>query len=485
MNNEQQTGVEIVHDAAALCDVPWWKRWLLVMVGRAHFVDERFRVVVARAPALRSWSDAEVNVARQVKKLRAMLPVGTLSETTGRYSDEPPHYSYSFGPKGHGGDFSCRARAMWRAVGENIERVLWLDTHFYRDERHFDVRVGRTIRTMPAGTMDLSALAGWSSDTQAQHPELRWDKDTPFSFIRARGIGSTPSAHVPLQLMSAAYHRQHVRREGQEDENEPMLRWGVTTGLASGRSLDDAVLSGMCEVIERDAFMITYLNRLSPPRLNFAALSDTFPALREVLASFRRYALDLHLVVLPTDFRVHAVLAVVIDNSGIGPRITVGASVKFDIAEAVLSAAVETLLVRCHLRRISFGTYTHKQKHMGRTSRLVLWAQKESAHDLSFLLDGPLVAPPIHPAPAGTRQKLAMLHEDMKNNGVDGYYVEISRGTTSRIGLPCVFVLMPQMQPLHLDERIPYFGGGRLATVPAACGYTPCTKYNTMPHPFP
>ena len=48
-----------------------------------------------------------------------------------------------------------------------------------------------------------------------------------------------------------------------------MLRWAVTTGLATGQSLEEAIAKGILEVVERDAFMISYLNRLSPASRRF------------------------------------------------------------------------------------------------------------------------------------------------------------------------------------------------------------------------
>jgi ribosomal protein S12 methylthiotransferase accessory factor len=51
-----------------------------------------------------------------------------------------------------------------------------------------------------------------------------------------------------------------------------------------------------------------------------------------------------------------------------------------------------------------------------------------------------------------------------------------------------VMVIIPELQPMHLDERHPYLGGERLYQMPVTLGYKDRPsreeELNPFPHPF-
>src|SRR5437764_1164284 len=47
----------------------------------------------------------------------------------------------------------------------------------------------------------------------------------------------------------------------------------TSNGLAAGPTVVAAVRSGLCELIERDAFSVTWLNRLAAPEIQLAGVN--------------------------------------------------------------------------------------------------------------------------------------------------------------------------------------------------------------------
>src|SRR5262249_15974708 len=112
---------------------------------------------------------------------------------------------------------------------------------------------------------------------QLADPAIRarpFTSSTPVRWVRGFALPAAEPAYLPVQLVYLA---------GTEPSaGEAAIGYSPSSGLAWGPGLARAVLVGLLEVVERDAFMITWYNRLSLPRLDWR--SD--PAL---VAFERRY----------------------------------------------------------------------------------------------------------------------------------------------------------------------------------------------------
>jgi ribosomal protein S12 methylthiotransferase accessory factor len=75
---------------------------------------------------------------------------------------------------------------------------------------------------------------------------------------------------VPACLMSLPYSAPF------REQGEQTIGPSISTGQAAAASTEAALLGGLCEVIERDAFSIAWLNRLSMPEVQI----DSDPVLR-------------------------------------------------------------------------------------------------------------------------------------------------------------------------------------------------------------
>ncbi len=345
--------------------------------------------------------------------------------------------------------------------------------------------------------VDIFNLAGFSNEQKKDIDVLKFDEKTVFGWIPARSIASGKKIWCPAQLASSKYFRENVKTTGSENRKEPMLRWAVTTGLATGQSLEEALVKGILEVVERDAFMICYLNKLSPPLADLDNLAEQDSDLEKILKNFRRYNLEAHLLHLPTDFPVHAYLAMVIDRTGLGPALSAGASADFDPKTCLLDGLAEALNVRLNLKK-SFREETGPTEKLDRRGRLLWWTKGENIPKIDFFLNGAKAKLDLKKeisifAEFGEKssrrkyysEKMDLLKKYLQEKNYEAVYTELTDPDIRKLGFRSVQVILPELQPMHLDESIPYFGGKRLKEIPQKFGYKPAEELNKIPHPFP
>src|SRR5262249_16982794 len=111
-----------------------------------------------------------------------------------------------------------------------------------------------------------------------------------------------------------------------------------TSGGACHTEPTMAVLSGLLEIIERDSLMITWLRRISPCRIDYAA----DPAIGKIYEQyFSGSNLDVNVFEITLDIPVPTVLVVGSGTTSRGPFWAVGAAARPAKCDAVLKALKE------------------------------------------------------------------------------------------------------------------------------------------------
>lgn len=104
---------------------------------------------------------------------------------------------------------------------------------------------------------------------------------------------------IPASLAVTGYSLQHP-----DERISPIL----STGFAAGTRLAQTILRGIYELVERDAFMIAWLNRLSCPRLQVRSTSSS---ICESLRQLSDEGFTVDFVDLTTDLKIPVVLSVI------------------------------------------------------------------------------------------------------------------------------------------------------------------------------
>ncbi|HPN96411.1 MAG TPA: YcaO-like family protein [Candidatus Moranbacteria bacterium] len=417
-----------------------------------------------------------------------------------RFPDEPFIYQYrtkingSF--FGKGAHLFDEEKALWKSLNESIKKYLWNSSEdFYKKSLIFS-----SYQKIKNEALNIHSLAGFTQEQRNKNRELYFDDNTKFGWIKARDILSGKNIFCPVQLLSENYHNLNVKTESASQKLEPMLRWNEPTGLAIGKSLEEAITKGVLEIIRKDAFAICYLNKISPPVIDFEDLASQDADMMNILRTIRRYKLELRLTKLPTDFPAKVILAIILDNTGIGPALTVGISAGFDIKECILNSVSESLSARQFARRELGSSSKDEQaadiESLDKRSRLIFWSKIENRPQLDFLINGETVKidlirdRKLFPEKTGVplrkyyEKKLAILKNKIKKGNFQAIFAELTTKEIRNKGLRCVKVVIPELQPLHLIEKNPYYGGKRLKEIPSKFGYKPAEEINKVPHPF-
>lgn len=370
--------------------------------------------------------------------------------------------------------------ALSAALAEATERHIWFEmTDYFVDER----RASRADISQIGEMLAPERFTGFSDEFRHAHPryELR---DVPYTWLRGTNLLEKTPVYLPAQVISGSERLRHARHK-----DEPTIVYPITTGLATWPTQEGAYLRGIVEGIERDAFMVTWLNQLSPPRFDVEALCARNPALSKLVAHVRRYRLEPHFVRLVTDAPTHVICAILEDTTGNAPRFGIGLKAGADAANAAEGAIFEALRgrrgARLFLGQKNEGDAPVAMRDVGHYRRVLYWAEKNCAERLAFLIAG---ATQDIREPWDTDSESAHLQRLLTWIREKGYACAAVSFTRSKANLTpwhIELTIIPELHPMHFREHEPYLGGKRLTEVPRALGYTPRNKpYLDDPHPF-
>src|SRR3989344_4104345 len=242
----------------------------------------------------------------RAEKFRAASIIKSYRPTPG-FCDEPPIFSWiaEFASSRTKENFSGGAsahderQALTATLAEALERYLWLETTDYfvspqRATTHEISKSGQAI--LP------ERFAGFSPEQRTKNSRLTLAPDAEYLWVRGYSWTAGKNIWIPAQVVSG----KHGGKNFSNKDSEPVIVAAITTGLATGPTLEFALLNGALEIIERDALMITWLNQLSPPRIDLDAVQKGSASLAALLESCKRYRLGVEALRMPTDAPAYA-----------------------------------------------------------------------------------------------------------------------------------------------------------------------------------
>lgn len=291
------------------------------------------------------------------------------------------------------------------------------------------------------------------------------------------GINATTSTKtfLPAQLIDL---------NNRKFKNEPQLSTIISTGAAGGFELESTLLRGIYEVIERDAFMTIYLNAIHAPMIQLNTLKNK--KIKSIVDTYKRYKLDVYLFDITHDLGIPVFLSVLVDRTGIGPAVTIGAKANLDIKKAIIGCMEEAFMARPWIR---FEMLKNKKKYhslnpsISRLDRALLWSSTKSINKLNFLLQqNPMTYKyGKNPVIASDEKALQFVIKILKNKGFSIYYKDITASEFITSGCRIYKVIIPGLQPLYLTKQ--EHDTARLSDVSAFFKQKKRVT-NVFPHPF-
>ena len=364
--------------------------------------------------------------------------------------------------------------ALYAALAEGLERHLWL-----MEVDYFDSLARMTV-SEAAGlgmtTLLPEQFVGFKP-TKAAHGS----REAIYAWIIGRSLLTGERVRLPAQTSSGA--------DLSSIGHEHSFRERTTAGLATWPTQTGAQLAGLLELIEHDAYMIMWFNQLTLPRLSLDSVSKMSHSLATLIEDCKRYQLTVHAIPMITDAPTHAICVVVEDHSGSKPRFTVGLRAHNKLALCIEKALLEALRARIHYRstvsarlldsKTPITQITHGQ-------RVAYWAFEKHASHLQFLITGTQIDAEINPWEQDTdKEHLARLLNWCRGRQYECVSVSLSTPKNNPLAWHVEKIIVPDLQPLHLEEKNRVLTGKRLADIPATRGFVPRSEpFIAMPHPF-
>lgn len=346
----------------------------------------------------------------------------------------------------------------------------------------------------PAEAVDPATLALFSDEQygQAGFPFHPFRRDTRTAWLT--GWHLTPSlgaARSPCWLPTDC-----VGLSCQCLGTERPITVPTSTGLAAGQTLARSLLAGVCEVIERDAFIVAWFNTLSAPRVDLHARPLQW--LRELLENRLLWPrIEYHVADLTSDAGVPVYAVISRGPSEDGLIVSFGAAchpcARLALTKALLEAAAGRVCVRQRVRsqprrayRRDFADVCTFEDHAQFYTRHPRhWPQLRGLVSTRLLADLDGFARP----PADDAAALGKIVAELASLGLSAYGCDLTTPDVAAAGVQVVRVLVPGMQPLHGDHRLPFLGGQRHAAPGRVFAWARRARQrrrgHRMPHPYP
>jgi len=398
---------------------------------------------------------------------------------TFQYHDEPKFFQYAVNidqtknlTDGHkermnagGSSFFNKEEAFFKSLCEAIERF---SCSLYKKE---DLTYG-SIKNLGAKALSPLEFEGIHKNIRNnKKSRLFFDENTTFGWTHGRHLQSGKSILLPAQTI---YHSYKF------EDNEGVIYVPISTGAAGGSCMAAALVRGIQEAVERDAFMIAYLLQKARHKLDLSSIEDE--QLTLVLEKIKKYNLTLHTFDITSNLGIPTYLAIVEDPTGIGTPISLGMKTGFNKIETLIDAIEESFHTKGWLRSVK-DDKSHEYKKIDPSmihtieARGIYWYKLDMRRHLDFWLKLPVEKIEIKRSDKIIThgERLKQLIKIFDKHRYQIYYKDTTLLDVRNIGLSVVKVVIPKLQPLHLDERYPCHGGARLGR---------SKKINKIPHPF-
>ncbi|MHB1558908.1 MAG: YcaO-like family protein, partial [Isosphaeraceae bacterium] len=236
-----------------------------------------------------------------------------------------------------------------------------------------------------------------------------------------------------------------------------------SNGNAAGNTLEEAILQGFLELVERDSVALWWYNRLRRPGVDLASFGE--PYLDRVGAFLRERGRSFWAIDLTSDLGVPVFAAISREDEGSDQRIMLGFGAHLDASVALMRAVTE---MNQMLSWVMTGPGEEGREEAITDAETRHWLRTATVENQPYLLPDPATA--RRTADSYARTSSDDLAEDVRacQRLVEerGMEMMVLDQTRPEIGLPVAKVIVPGLR--HFWAR---FAPGRLYDVPVSLGW--------------
>ncbi len=379
-----------------------------------------------------------------------------------------------------GGKGWNKEQAMGSAIGEALERYCACSLDPKRVSHATSSELDDTF--VNPDEFVLYSKTQYSARTCQYRP---WNPQQKINWLLAHELGEKHApVFVPATLVSMAPLPQGT------DEFAPVAN---SNGMAAGAQLKSAVLRGICELIERDAFLINWMNRLPAPELRYP---DNYGLAGRIRSHYARFGVEIRVFDITTDLPAYVMMAVAVDRSGRGPAALVGLGCDVDPGATLLRCLFEICQIRPgQVSRYRQGISKNRLNGYGDVQEMEdhsdFFADPNRLKEFDFLLDNGRKHDIRELMPRSTGQldlDLEQCVAGLRGLGHRVVYVDLTTPDVAEYGVSVVRALATGLQPMHFGHAQERLGGKRLFELPYKMGYAPAPRtesdLNPCPHPL-
>ena len=280
----------------------------------------------------------------------------------------------------------------------------------------------------------------------------RFDTDELTDWTPVWSFTEKRHKYLPTSLLYATPAKQRPPRGLRADSN----------GCAAGNTLEEAILQGFFELVERDAFAVWWYNYIPRPGVDLDSFGDTYLAQAEDY--YRSRGRDLRVLDITHDLGIPVFVAVSRRVDSAKEDIIYGAGAHLDANVALLRAV-------CELNQ--FLNWLDTTTAQGQKSDInepicLKWFDQGRLEEHPWMEVAPTMAPRISadyatPRTADVRDDIEHCRTLVEEKGMELLALDQTRPD---IGMPVARVIVPGMR--HFWER---FAPGRLFDVPVEMGW--------------
>ena len=332
--------------------------------------------------------------------------------------------------------------AFVKAIGEGLERYC--------------AGVYRNMELTEAALADLTGAVDPETFVRPDDAPTV-DPDAEYPWVEGEHLATEESVMLPADAV-------HFPQPGEGIVAQ------ITTGLGLGTSVADAIVSGLTEVLERDAAMISWYSTDEP-----VGLSVDDPVFERLERRARGEDLAVTPLLVTQDVDVPVVTVAVHRDDREWPAFAVGSAADLDGVAAARSALAEAIQNWMELRSIGQEDAEEAGAWIGEYASFPEAAQ--TFVDVDRTVDAASLGPSEELEGAAAVEELV---ERTVEEGLTPYATRLTTRDVAELGFEAVRVVIPEAQPLFTDE--PFFGE-RAETVPESLGFE--ARLDREPHPYP
>jgi ribosomal protein S12 methylthiotransferase accessory factor len=343
------------------------------------------------------------------------------------------------------------AQARASCIAEALERyaLAWQGDEPHRRARLADLGDDALDprRLLLFSEAQYAAREAWNAAHDAfNRVRERFEPERPIDWSPAWSVTHDALRWLPTRYCYMRY----------EDGTDHAFCAADTNGCAAGATLEEAILQGLLELIERDACALWWYNRAARPAIDLDTIDEPF--LRHAIRHYRAMGRELWVLDLTTDLGIP--VAVALSHDGQGRRIHLGLGCALDRKAAALRAVSE------HNQLAAIDSGAPRAVKPEDRNGLDDWLDNATVEEHRYLLPAAGAAPQAVAELGdvselrGTIERLAAM---LAEHGLELVVQELRR---PEIDIAAARVVVPGLR--HFWAR---FAPGRLYDVPVRLGW--------------